>query len=57
MTSEGSWVILIIKTNVARTSEGSWVMWEGMSLPVRNWAVSLEKLLQLCSNNLYVEPV
>ena len=29
-------------------------MWEGIGFPVKNWEISLEKLLQLCSRRLYL---
>lgn len=35
-----------------RTSEGRSVMYEGIFRPVRNWATSLLKVLQLCSKRL-----
>ena len=37
-----------------RTSDGRSVMYDGIFLPVRNWATSLLKTLQLCSNTLYL---
>lgn len=37
-----------------RTSDGRSVMYDGIFFPVRNWATSLLKALQLCSNTLYL---
>lgn len=51
------WQIYIKPTYVDSTSDGRSVIYDGIFLPVRNWATSLLKELQLCSNKLYLSPL
>lgn len=44
-------------THVESTSAGRSVMWQGILLPVRNWATSLLNVLQFHSNRWYWFPL